>query len=104
VSNELLAHFTREQKRKFLHLCPEFVVEVMSLSDRLKTAQDKMDDWMANGAQLGWLIDGDNQTVYIYRATQRELEKQVGVKTLAGSCGSVRVKSYRYLGRAVSSD
>jgi Uma2 family endonuclease len=88
VSNERLARFTKEQKRKFLRLCPEFVVEVMSPTDRLKAAQDKMDDWMANGVQFGWLIDGDNQTVYIYRESQRENqsdpEKQVGVKTPAG--------------------
>jgi Uma2 family endonuclease len=84
VSNERLAQLTKEQRRKFLLLCPEFVVEVMSPTDRLKTAQDKMDDWMTNGVQLSWLIDGDNQTVYVYRAGQSGAEKQAGGKTLAG--------------------
>jgi Uma2 family endonuclease len=84
VSNERLAQFTKEQRRKFLRLCPEFVVDVMSPSDRLKAAQDKMDDWMANGVALGWLIDGDNQTVYIYRTGQTGAEKQVGAHALAG--------------------
>jgi Uma2 family endonuclease len=84
VSNERLARFTKEQKRKFLPLCPEFVVEVMSPSDRLKTAQDKMNDWMVNGVQVGWLIDADNQTVHVYRMDDREAEQHLGVKKLAG--------------------
>ncbi|HXP83296.1 MAG TPA: Uma2 family endonuclease [Bryobacteraceae bacterium] len=84
VSNERLSQFTKQQKRKFLRLCPEFVVEVMSPTDRLKTAQDKMNDWMINGTQLGWLIDGDNQTIYVYRAGQSGVEKHVGVMTLPG--------------------
>lgn len=49
MSNERLAQFTKEQKRKFLRLCPEFVVEVMSPSDRRKAAHEKMEDWIANG-------------------------------------------------------
>jgi Uma2 family endonuclease len=83
VSNERLAPLTKEQKRKFLRLCPEFVVEVMSPSDRLKTAQQKMQDWMANGVQLSWLIDGDNRTVYIYRAGQ-DVETRAGIPALLG--------------------
>jgi Uma2 family endonuclease len=39
----------------------------MSPSDRLKTAQRKMRQWMDNGVELGWLIDGDNRCVYVYR-------------------------------------
>jgi Uma2 family endonuclease len=84
VSNERLTQLTKAQRRKFLRLCPEFVVEVMSPSDRLKPARERMDDWMANGVQLSWLIDGDNQTVYIYRAGQSDAEKRVGIAKLAG--------------------
>jgi Uma2 family endonuclease len=84
VSNARLAQLTKEQKRKFPRLCPEFVAEVMSPSDRLKRAQAKMDDWMANGVQLGWLIHGDKQTVYIYRAGRSDFEKRSGIPTLAG--------------------
>jgi Uma2 family endonuclease len=84
VSNERLAQLTKEQKRKFLRLCPEFVVEVMSPSDRLKTAQAKMDDWMANGVQLTWLIDGDNETVYIHRSGESTVETRTGLSKLAG--------------------
>ncbi len=67
VSNASLRRVPREKRKEFLPLCPEFVVEVMSPSDRLKKAKEKMEQWIANGAQLVWLIDGDAQTVYVYR-------------------------------------
>jgi Uma2 family endonuclease len=63
VSNAKLAKQSKEQRPKFPPLCPEFIVEVMSPSDRLKDARDNMVEWMANGVQLGWLIDGDRRTV-----------------------------------------
>jgi Uma2 family endonuclease len=84
VSNARLAQLTKEQKRKFPRLCPEFVAEVMSPGDRLKTAQKKMADWMANGVQLSWLVDGDKQSVYIYRAGRSGFEKRAGIPKLAG--------------------
>jgi hypothetical protein len=37
--------------------CPDFVIELLSSSDRLPKAQAKMKDWIANGAKLVWLID-----------------------------------------------
>jgi Uma2 family endonuclease len=67
VSNDRLARLSKEEKRRFLRLVPEFVVEVMSPSDRLKAAQKKMRLWAANGVELGWLIDGDARRVYVYR-------------------------------------
>ena len=48
-----------------------------------------MKEWMANGVGLGWLIDGDNETVYIYRAGQAEPEKQTGQSKLRGE-GPIR--------------
>jgi Uma2 family endonuclease len=57
---------TREQKRKFIPLCPDFVVELRSPTDRLSTVQAKMQEYMENGAQLGWLIDPEERRVYIY--------------------------------------
>ncbi len=84
VSNKKLRKLTKEQKRKFPPLVPEFIVEVMSPSDRLKDAQGKMEDWMSNGVELGWLIDGDRETVYIYRAGQPEPEKRTGEAMLSG--------------------
>ena len=43
-----------------------------------------MAEWMANGAQLGWLIDADRETVYIYRAGRGEPEKKTGLERLSG--------------------
>ena len=83
VSKAKLARLTKAQRRKFLRVCPEFVVEVMSPSDRLKDAQHKMREWMRAGVELGWLIDGDKRTVHIYRAGQ-EPEKRSGMLQLAG--------------------
>jgi Uma2 family endonuclease len=56
-----------EQKTKFAPICPDFVVEIRSPSDSLKTLQDKMQEYLDNGASLGWLIDRQNRQVYIYR-------------------------------------
>jgi Uma2 family endonuclease len=83
LSNEAYSALTRKQRRQFPPVCPEFVVEVMSASDRLRAAKAKMERWTANGAQLGWLIDGDAKTVYIYRPGQ-PAEKRTGILELAG--------------------
>jgi Uma2 family endonuclease len=61
---------TREQQEGFPPLCPDFVVEVMSPSDRLTTLKRKMEEYKANGARLGWLIDRKRQVVHIYRPGQ----------------------------------
>jgi len=52
VSNERLARLSKEQRRKFPPVCPEFVVEVMSPSDRLPAAKEKMQDWIRGGVEL----------------------------------------------------
>ena len=54
--------------RVFFGVCPEFVVEIRSETDRRRTLEEKMDLWMENGAQVGWLIDPFEQTVAVYRA------------------------------------
>ena len=57
-----------EQKQKFAPICPDFVVELRSASDKLKPLQEKMQEYMREpGVQLGWLIDRKNRRVYIYR-------------------------------------
>lgn len=58
---------TPEQQEKFAPICPDFVVELRSRSDSLKELQDKMQEYIENGAQLGWLIDRKNKRVEIYR-------------------------------------
>jgi Uma2 family endonuclease len=56
-----------EEQEEFPPLCPDFVVELRSRSDDLATLQAKMQEYIANGAQLGWLIDPRAKKVYIYR-------------------------------------
>lgn len=56
-----------EQRKKFAPLCPDFVVELRSESDTLSRLQDKMTEYIENGAQLGWLIDPIERRVYVYR-------------------------------------
>jgi len=74
---------TKEQKRKFLPLCPDFVIELTSPTDRLPRVRKKMEEWMKNGAQLGWLIDADKNTVYIFRPNQ-ESEQLISVSRITG--------------------
>lgn len=58
---------TEEEKEEFPPLCPDFVVEIRSRSDSLISLQDKMQEYIDNGTQLGWLIDPIEKNVYIYR-------------------------------------
>lgn len=51
---------------KFLPLCPDFVIELRSANDSLSTLQKKMEEYVANGLQLGWLINPQDQQVEIY--------------------------------------
>ena len=51
---------------KFLPIAPDFVIELRSPSDRLAKIQEKMEEYVTNGVQLGWLIDPFEQSVHIY--------------------------------------
>jgi Uma2 family endonuclease len=83
VRRSRLAKLTPKQKKKFLPLCPDFVIELRSSSDRLATLQRKMREYIANGAQLGWLIDPTTRRVYVYRP-QAEVECRKNPSTLKG--------------------
>jgi len=61
---------TLQQRKKFLPLCPDFAVELVSESDDLEETQSKMREYLANGLQLGWLINPKDQQVEIYRPNQ----------------------------------
>ncbi len=58
---------TPEQQKKFAPICPDFVVELRSASDNLAPLKNKMEEYIDNGASLGFLIDRKNRDVYIYR-------------------------------------
>jgi len=61
---------TTEQRRRFAPLCPDFVIELRSPTDRVSDLQEKMQEYIDNGARLGWLIDPLDKRVYVYRPSQ----------------------------------
>jgi Uma2 family endonuclease len=70
ISPERWNALSRDERRKFGQFCPEFVVEVRSSSDRATAIERKMGRWMANGAQLAWLIDPVRKLAVVYRPGQ----------------------------------
>ncbi len=67
VRRTRLDQLTTEQRSGFIPLCPDFVIELRSPSDNLADLQDKMQEYIDNGAEMGWLIDTHQRRVYIYR-------------------------------------
>jgi Uma2 family endonuclease len=63
-----LRGLTKDDLTGFPYLCPDFVIELLSKSDSLPKAKEKMERWIENGAALGWLIDPYKQKVYVYEA------------------------------------
>jgi Uma2 family endonuclease len=57
----------KEERQRFAHICPDFVIELKSPSDTISILRAKMEEWIANGVRLGWLINPDRQRVYVYR-------------------------------------
>jgi Uma2 family endonuclease len=66
VRRSRLAGLTREQKQKFLPLCPDFAIELRSPTDNLQAVLNKMQEYLDNGAQLGWLLDPLTRRVHVY--------------------------------------
>jgi len=67
ISEERIASVSKKEFKKFTRICPDFVIEVRSASDSLKPIQEKMEEYMENGALLGFLIDPVKQKAWIYR-------------------------------------
>jgi Uma2 family endonuclease len=74
---------TPEQRKKFLPLCPDFVIELVSESDDLADTQTKMREYINNGLRLGWLINPKDKQVEIYRQNQ-EVEVLQSPTSLSG--------------------
>ncbi|MDB9307787.1 Uma2 family endonuclease [Aphanizomenon sp. CS-733/32] len=72
-----------EQRKKFAPICPEFIIELRSETDNLKILQEKMQEYIDNGTQLGWLIDRKQRKVFIYRPGQA-VEELDNPQTLTG--------------------
>ena len=67
AAQERLDRLSPEDREGFMALCPDFVLELRSRSDRLPKLQAKMAEYIANGARLGWLIDPLKKQVFVYR-------------------------------------
>lgn len=82
VSRERLESIPREVRAKYIPLCPEFVIELRSPTDKLETLQEKMRLYMESGAALGWLLEPDLKRVHVY--TQEGVEVLDNLDTLSG--------------------
>ena len=68
ISDARWAGLTEQQQEKFPPIAPNFVIELMSPTDQLSKAKEKMLEYIENGVLLGWLIDSKSEEVFIYRA------------------------------------
>jgi Uma2 family endonuclease len=88
-----LASMTKKEKELFGRLCPDFVIELKSPSDRLRSLKSKMDEWIANGAQLAWLIVPEKRMVYVYRpGTPPEELSEIGFVAGDGPVNGFRLE------------
>ena len=78
-----LARISAEDRQRFLPLCPDFVIELLSPSDSRAALQRKMEEYRENGARLGWLIDPVRRQLTIYRS-DGSLEQRTGSGVVAG--------------------
>lgn len=74
IRRERLNAVPRERQERFLPLCPDFVIELLSPTDTLTRTQAKMREYLANGVRLGWLLDPFRRRVYVYRRGADEPE------------------------------
>jgi Uma2 family endonuclease len=70
IRRERWQALTREQREKFAPICPDFVVELRSQTDRFSDLEKKMIEYIENGARLGWLLDPIQKLAVIYRPDQ----------------------------------
>jgi Uma2 family endonuclease len=83
LSSEKWDSLSEEEKKRFSKIVPDFVLELRSESDELKPLKNKMEKWLENGVQLGWLIDTKNKITYIYQPDQ-ETETKPFTADLSG--------------------
>lgn len=83
VRRERWDALSEDERERFAPLCPDFVIELRSRWSTLKAQQDKMQEYLDNGAQLAWLIDPPERRVYIYRSGE-EVEVLTDAATVSG--------------------
>jgi Uma2 family endonuclease len=70
MSRERWSRVSVEQQEQLAPVCPDFVIELRSPSDRLSDLEEKMKEYIANGARMGWLLDPFENCAVIYRPDQ----------------------------------
>ena len=90
VAEERLSGLSKKDREGFAHVCPNFVIELRSKSDRVNELKRKMERWRENGAELGWLIDSVRRCVLVYEGSGTPREEH-------GACmeGSGPVEGFR---------
>jgi Uma2 family endonuclease len=83
IERSRLAALSSKQRKEYFPLCPDFVIELRSSTDRLKRLKEKTEEYIANGAKLGWLIDPIERKVYVYRP-EAEVEVLDDPATVSG--------------------
>ncbi|MBD2089051.1 Uma2 family endonuclease [Microcoleus sp. FACHB-1515] len=70
IKQERWNTLTPEQQKRFPPISPDFVIELRSETDDLETLRSKLQEYLDNGIQLGWLINPQDRQVEIYRQNQ----------------------------------
>lgn len=83
TSTRKIQQLSQKSLETYWHLCPDFIIELKSKTDRMSGLRKKMVEWIENGAQLGWLIDPETKSVEIYRPN-RDPELLAGVDSVKG--------------------
>lgn len=83
IKNERWEKLSEEEREGFPPICPDFVIELRSPSDSLKNLQNKMQEYLENGASLGWLIDPLERKIHVYRP-DAEIEILDNPETVSG--------------------
>lgn len=71
IAKERLENLSEFERKGFMNICPDFVIELRSASDSLPKLKAKMSEYIESGAKLGWLIDPANRKVHIYRQNDK---------------------------------
>lgn len=74
ISNDRWESVPESDRKRFAHICPDFVAEIKSPSDSIKDLREKMREWLENGCRLGWLINPEDRTYQVYTPDNHEPE------------------------------
>jgi Uma2 family endonuclease len=73
LSAEKIQGVSKEGRRRIRHVCPDFVIELLSERDSLPKIKKKMEAWINNGVSLGWMVDPYQRMVWSTRLARTPL-------------------------------